>query len=64
MSMINIHRPRQESAGSVALNTTDPRDPPVINFDWLTGKNGAHDIQALTEAAEMLQRSFDAAPEP
>ena len=64
MSMIKIHNPGQPSTGSVTLRNTDPRQPPIINFDWLEGENGDRDVAALAEAAAFLEDAFDAVSEP
>lgn len=63
MSMIKVQQPGQASRGTVRLNSADPRDPPIIDFNWLEGEDGERDLQALTEAANMFERSFRAAPE-
>lgn len=62
--MIKIHTPGQASTGSVTLRSTDPRDPPIINFDWLSGETGDRDVAALAEAAAFLEGSFGAVSEP
>lgn len=63
MSMIKVNQPGQTASGTVKLASADPRAPPVIEFNWLEGESGERDLQALTEAAGLFERSFAAAPE-
>ncbi|RYP00685.1 hypothetical protein DL764_006423 [Monosporascus ibericus] len=59
-AMVKAHMPGDEfSSGTVILQSADPRDPPVINFDWLRGEAGERDLLALTESVEFLGRIFD-----
>lgn len=53
----------RNTAGTVKLQSTDPRDMPLINFNYLdTGINGdgegAKDLQAVYEGFEFARRAF------
>ncbi|KAH0592820.1 hypothetical protein MHUMG1_09465 [Metarhizium humberi] len=50
-------------AGTVTLRSTDPRDTPLINFNWFEQK-ADRDLQALEEAADMVKRVFNATGAP
>ncbi|KAI0164001.1 alcohol oxidase [Xylariaceae sp. FL1272] len=61
-SMVKVKRPGDRTDGTVTLRSNDPRDTPFVVVNWLQGERGEHDLQALTESAETLHRSFDSAP--
>lgn len=50
-------------AGTVTLRSTDPRNTPLINFNWFEQK-AERDLQALEEAADMVKRVFNATDAP
>lgn len=45
-------------AGSVSLRSSDPRDPPLVNFRYFEegDDNNGHDLQALVEAIRFVRR--------
>lgn len=45
-------------SGTVTLRSSDPRIAPAINFNFFE-KNADVDLQALTEAAELLLRAYN-----
>ena len=47
------------SAGTVRLNSSDPRIRPNINFNYFA-EHAERDIDAIVEGIEMLRRAFDA----
>ncbi|KAG5656910.1 hypothetical protein KAF25_011079 [Fusarium avenaceum] len=47
------------AAGTVRLNSTDPRIRPNINFNYF-GESGERDLDAIVEGIELLRRAFDA----
>ncbi|KAF9771522.1 hypothetical protein IL306_010845 [Fusarium sp. DS 682] len=54
----------RNNAGTVTLKSTDPRDMPIINFNYFdTGVNkngeGEKDLQASYEGFEFARKSFD-----
>lgn len=53
----------RDQTGTVTLRSADPRDTPVINFNWFE-ENGDRDLQALLESAEFMLKVFDAVGEP
>ncbi|CAI6315842.1 unnamed protein product [Periconia digitata] len=55
-SMIKMQT--SNAAGTVKLLSTDPRIAPAINFNYFA-ENADRDLQALTEAAEMLLAGYD-----
>jgi choline dehydrogenase len=44
-------------AGTVTLRSSDPRDMPVINFNYFS-QGGEADLQALVEGAQFSRRAF------
>ncbi|RFU75444.1 glucose-methanol-choline oxidoreductase [Trichoderma arundinaceum] len=50
-------------AGTVNLRSTNPRDTPIINFNFFE-QQGDRDLQALSEAAHMVMRVFNATGAP
>ena len=50
---------RPYSRGTVALNSTDPRDAPIIDPQFLSDER---DIQLLLKGGQMQQRIFESAP--
>lgn len=50
-------------SGTVTLRSTDPRDTPLINFNSFE-QNGDRDLQALSEANDMVMRLFNATGPP
>lgn len=51
------------AAGTVTLRSTDPRDTPIIDFNFFQ-ENAENDLQAISEAAEMLLKVMDSAGAP
>ncbi|KAG5780240.1 hypothetical protein H9Q73_006089 [Fusarium xylarioides] len=51
------------SAGTVRLNSSDPRIRPNINFNYFT-ESAERDLDAIVEGIEMLRRAFDATGVP
>ncbi|RBR17956.1 hypothetical protein FVER53590_00262 [Fusarium verticillioides] len=51
------------SAGTVRLNSSDPRIRPNINFNYFT-ESAERDLDAIVEGIEMLKRAFDATGVP
>ena len=47
------------TAGTVRLRSTDPREAPAINFEYFA-ENAETDFQAFTEARELMLTTFDA----
>lgn len=47
------------SAGTVRLNSSDPRIRPNINFNYFT-ESAERDLDAIVEGIELLRRAFDA----
>ncbi|KAI1069362.1 hypothetical protein LB507_008736 [Fusarium sp. FIESC RH6] len=47
------------SAGTVRLNSSDPRIRPNINFNYFS-ESGPRDLDAIVEGIEMLRRAYDA----
>lgn len=60
-SCVNMKVRDQE--GTVTLRSTDPRDTPLINFNWF-GENADSDLQVLQESIEFMMSVFDAVGEP
>lgn len=60
--MAKVHIPGRLTDGTVALRSIDPRQPPTIDFEWLKGDEGIHDIQALTEGVDLFMPGFEGAP--
>lgn len=60
-SMVKMQPGNQ--AGTVTLRSTNPRDSPLINFNYFQ-QNGERDLQALDEAYEMALRVFNATGGP
>jgi choline dehydrogenase len=65
--ILKVH-PRN-AAGTVKLNSADPRDTPDINFDFFnrgTTKDDdpEHDLEAMTEGIELARRIFSDVPKP
>lgn len=60
-SLVKMHV--SDQVGTVTLRSTNPRDTPLINFNWF-GENGEKDLQALGEAAELAMSAFDAVGAP
>ncbi|KAM3428022.1 hypothetical protein MY4824_009088 [Beauveria thailandica] len=50
-------------AGTVALRSTNPRDTPLINFNWFE-QNEERELQAMAEGTEMAMRVFNATGAP
>ncbi|OAA65703.1 Glucose-methanol-choline oxidoreductase [Niveomyces insectorum RCEF 264] len=50
-------------AGTIRLASADPRDPPNINFNFYL-HNATHDLQDLTDAANLLRKAWQAAGAP
>ena len=46
------------TAGTVKLRSTDPREAPAINFNFFT-ENSDTDFQAISEAMDLLRNAFD-----
>ncbi|KIL84579.1 choline dehydrogenase [Fusarium avenaceum] len=51
------------AAGTVRLNSTDPRIHPNINFNYFSG-SGKRDLDAIVEVIELLRWAFDATSIP
>ncbi|KAK2041722.1 alcohol oxidase [Colletotrichum somersetense] len=49
----------RNTAGTVRLRSTDPREAPAINFNYFS-ENAETDFQAVSEAMDLLRRAFDA----
>lgn len=47
------------AAGTIRLNSTDPRIRPNINFNYFS-ESGERDLDAIIEGIELLRRAFDA----
>ncbi|CAM1506240.1 Fc.00g058810.m01.CDS01 [Cosmosporella sp. VM-42] len=50
-------------AGTITLRSKNPRDTPLINFNWFE-QNREQDLQALAEGAEFAIRMFNATGDP
>ena len=50
-------------AGTVKLRSANPRDTPIIDFNWFE-QNGDRDLTALAEGAEFAMKVFDKMGEP
>ncbi|KAL1837851.1 hypothetical protein VTJ49DRAFT_3324 [Mycothermus thermophilus] len=48
----------QSQAGTVRLRSTDPRDPPEINFHVFSGAGGETDTEALADVVEWARGVF------
>lgn len=53
-----VHMQVGDQAGMVTLRSADPRDTPLINFNWFE-EHGDHDIQALSKAAQFMLDVFN-----
>lgn len=60
-SMVKMQMGNQ--AGTVTLRSSNPRDTPLIHFNWFE-QNGDRDLQALSEAAAFALRAFEATGAP
>lgn len=56
--------PGNDGQGSVTLRSRNPRDTPVIDFNYFVGEAGECDLQSLVEAGELALRLFDQTSEP
>lgn len=54
----------RDTGGTVQLRSSNPRDTPVINFNWFEGPGGELDLQAMTEGVQNLLDVMDAVGEP
>ncbi|KAK7229417.1 hypothetical protein V2G26_001587 [Clonostachys chloroleuca] len=50
--------PGSDARGSVTLRSSNPRDTPVIDFNYFVGDAGERDLQALVEAGELALNLF------
>lgn len=55
-SMVKIHS--QNHLGTVKLNTSDPRDTPLINFRFFEGPGVDEDLEAYAEAVNFGRKVF------
>lgn len=62
--IVQMPGPGSDGKGSVKLRSRDPRDTPVIDFNYFVGEAGERDIQALVEGGELALRLFDQTDEP
>jgi choline dehydrogenase len=53
----------RDQAGTVTLRSADPRDTPLINFNWFQ-EGGERDLQALGEAVQLAMDMFEGAGAP
>ncbi|KAJ6783556.1 hypothetical protein PWT90_07710 [Aphanocladium album] len=60
-SMVKMQTGNQ--AGTVTLRSNNPRDTPLINFNFFQ-QHGDRDLQALSEAHDMVLRVFNATGQP
>jgi choline dehydrogenase len=51
--------PGSDAKGSVTLRSRNPRDTPVIDFNYFVGDAGERDLQALVEAGELALNLFN-----
>jgi choline dehydrogenase len=57
--MVQMPGPGDAATGSVRLRSLDPRDTPIIDFDFFSGDAGQRDLEALVEGANLVLRIFD-----
>ncbi|PKS05660.1 hypothetical protein jhhlp_008179 [Lomentospora prolificans] len=62
LSTVKIH-PRSKS-GTVVLRTTDPRDPPEINFNLFATNDSKLDLDAYLDTIKWARRVFASVPGP
>lgn len=56
--------PGSDGKGSVRLRSSNPRDTPLIDFNYFVGEAGERDLQSLVEAGELALRLFNQTSEP
>lgn len=59
-SVVQMPGPGADGRGTVMLRSTDPRDMPLIHFNFLEGEGGERDLDAMVEGAELVLRIFNA----
>ncbi|KAL3426954.1 alcohol dehydrogenase [Phlyctema vagabunda] len=60
-SWITLKAHSRNSAGTVKLSSTDPRDTPLIDFNSFgSGTDGEKDVQALIEGTDFSRKAFKA----
>jgi choline dehydrogenase len=62
--IVQMPGPGDAATGSVRLRSLDPRDTPIIDFDFFTGDSGQRDLEAMVESANLVLRIFDRTGEP
>ena len=56
--------PGPDARGTIKLRSKDPRDTPLIQFNYLEGEAGERDLDAILAGAELILEMFDATTGP
>ena len=62
--LVQMPGPGDDARGSVTLRSRDPRDTPVIDFNFCNGDAGQRDIEALVEGVDLVLRILKRMGEP